>query len=102
MEHLQDIQYLDKFYKLVIQHFFGVYKALEPGKSVEGATWVGRTQQSRRFATPGNGPATQPAAIRDRISHPGHSARSGTQTHYSVSSEMGPAGRCTSSPRKRP
>jgi inorganic pyrophosphatase len=25
-----------------IQHFFEVYKELEPGKSVEGATWAGR------------------------------------------------------------
>jgi inorganic pyrophosphatase len=27
-----------------IQHFFTVYKDLEPGKSVEGATWVGRVE----------------------------------------------------------
>ena len=26
---------------LEIEHFFTVYKDLEPGKSVEGATWVG-------------------------------------------------------------
>ena len=26
---------------LEIQHFFEVYKALEPGKEVEAATWVG-------------------------------------------------------------
>jgi inorganic pyrophosphatase len=25
-----------------IEHFFTVYKELEPGKSVEGADWVGR------------------------------------------------------------
>ena len=30
------------FEKLEIQHFFEVYKDLEPGKSVEGANWVGR------------------------------------------------------------
>lgn len=29
---------------LEIEHFFAVYKDLEPGKSVEGATWVGRTE----------------------------------------------------------
>jgi inorganic pyrophosphatase len=29
---------------LEIQHFFEVYKDLEPGKSVEGATWVGRIE----------------------------------------------------------
>ena len=44
MENLQDIQDLDEFYKLEIQHFFEVYKSLEPGKSVEGARWVGRTE----------------------------------------------------------
>jgi inorganic pyrophosphatase len=40
--HLQDIDDLAKFDRLEIQHFFEVYKDLEPGKSVEGATWVGR------------------------------------------------------------
>ena len=33
-----------EFDRLEIQHFFEVYKDLEPGKSVEGATWVGRTE----------------------------------------------------------
>ena len=42
MEHLRDIHHLPEFDKLEIQHFFEVYKDLEPGKSVEGATWVGR------------------------------------------------------------
>ena len=32
-----------EFDRLEIQHFFEVYKDLEPGKSVEGANWVGRT-----------------------------------------------------------
>jgi inorganic pyrophosphatase len=44
MEHLQDIDDVDEFYKLEIQHFFEVYKALEPGKGVEGAHWVGRAE----------------------------------------------------------
>jgi len=43
-EHIQDISDLPEFYRLEIQHFFEVYKDLEPGKSVEGATWVGRTE----------------------------------------------------------
>ena len=34
---------MPEFDRLEIQHFFEVYKDLEPGKSVEGATWVGRT-----------------------------------------------------------
>ena len=43
-EHLRDIHHLNEFYRLEIQHFFEVYKDLEPGKSVEGASWVGRTE----------------------------------------------------------
>jgi inorganic pyrophosphatase len=27
---------------LEIEHFFRVYKELEPGKSVEGSSWAGR------------------------------------------------------------
>jgi inorganic pyrophosphatase len=42
MEHIRDIHHLAEFYRLEIQHFFETYKDLEPGKSVEGATWVGR------------------------------------------------------------
>ena len=33
---------MPEFDRLEIQHFFEVYKDLEPGKSVEGASWVGR------------------------------------------------------------
>ncbi len=43
-EHLRDIHHLAEFDRLEIQHFFEVYKDLEPGKSVEGATWVGRVE----------------------------------------------------------
>ena len=41
-EHLRDIHHLSEYDRLEIQHFFEVYKDLEPGKSVEGAEWVGR------------------------------------------------------------
>ena len=44
LEHLRDIHHMGEFDRLEIQHFFEVYKDLEPGKSVEGATWVGRTE----------------------------------------------------------
>jgi inorganic pyrophosphatase len=44
LEHLRDIYHLPEFDRLEIQHFFEVYKELEPGKSVEGATWVGRAE----------------------------------------------------------
>jgi inorganic pyrophosphatase len=43
-EHLRDIHHMPEFYRLEIQHFFEVYKDLEPGKSVEGAKWVGRAE----------------------------------------------------------
>jgi inorganic pyrophosphatase len=42
--HLTDIHHIAEFDRLEIQHFFEVYKDLEPGKSVEGATWVGRVE----------------------------------------------------------
>ena len=44
LQHLRDIQHVAKFDRLEIQHFFETYKDLEPGKSVEGADWVGRTE----------------------------------------------------------
>jgi inorganic pyrophosphatase len=42
MAHLQDIGDVSDFELLEIQHFFQVYKALEPGKEVEAAKWVSR------------------------------------------------------------
>jgi inorganic pyrophosphatase len=42
--HFRDIHDISEFDKLEIQHFFEVYKDLEPGKSVEGADWVGREE----------------------------------------------------------
>jgi len=44
LEHLRDINHVPSFDRLEIQHFFEVYKDLEPGKSVEGASWVGRDE----------------------------------------------------------
>ncbi len=44
LAHLKDVDDVSKFDRLEIQHFFEVYKDLEPGKSVEGANWVGVTE----------------------------------------------------------
>jgi inorganic pyrophosphatase len=61
MEHIRDIHHLPEFDRLEIQHFFEVYKDLEPGKSVEGATWVDRAaaeaeiKASRLRLTSGDG-----------------------------------------------
>ena len=62
LEHLRDINHVSKYDRLEIQHFFEVYKDLEPGKSVEGADWVGRIEAEaevqasfERFKTEGHG-----------------------------------------------
>jgi inorganic pyrophosphatase len=62
LEHLRDINHVSKYDRLEIQHFFEVYKDLEPGKSVEGADWVGRVDAEaevqasfERFRTEGHG-----------------------------------------------
>ena len=49
MEHLRDIHHVAEFHRLEIQHFFETYKDLEPGKSVEGASWVGRTEAEKEI-----------------------------------------------------
>lgn len=42
--HIQNIDDVPEFDRLEIKHFFEVYKDLEPGKSVEGAVWVGKSE----------------------------------------------------------
>ena len=42
---------MPEFDRLEIQHFFEVYKDLEPGKSVEGANWVGRVEAEAEIET---------------------------------------------------
>ena len=41
---LHDLYDIPEFERMEIQHFFEVYKELEPGKSVEGATWANRVE----------------------------------------------------------
>ena len=41
-DNIQDLSDVSEFDLLEIQHFFETYKDLEPGKSVEGATWCAR------------------------------------------------------------
>ena len=40
----QELTDVSDFHRLEVQHFFEVYKDLEPGKSVEGAHWVAREE----------------------------------------------------------
>jgi inorganic pyrophosphatase len=42
LARLQDLGDLPEFHRMEIQHFFEVYKELEPGKSVEAACWADR------------------------------------------------------------
>jgi inorganic pyrophosphatase len=41
-EHLRDLNDLPEFDRLEIEHFFVIYKQLEPGKSVEDRGWADR------------------------------------------------------------
>lgn len=43
-EHIQDIGDVPEHQLHVIKHFFTEYKALEPGKFVNAADWVGRAE----------------------------------------------------------
>jgi inorganic pyrophosphatase len=43
MKRLRDIHQVPEFDRLEIQHFFEVYKELEPGKSVAGTGWAPRS-----------------------------------------------------------
>ena len=43
MEHIRDIHHVPEFERLEIQHFFEVYKAIEPGKSVQAEAWADRS-----------------------------------------------------------
>ncbi len=51
MAHMSDISDVAEFDLLEIQHFFEVYKALEPGKAVEGFNWVGRAAAEAEIET---------------------------------------------------
>ena len=49
--HLVDIQDVSEFELLEIQHFFKIYKELEPGKEVEVGKWVGRDAAEAEIAS---------------------------------------------------
>ncbi len=49
LDHMRDLGDMGEFHRLEIQHFFETYKDLEPGKSVEGAHWVGREEAEQEI-----------------------------------------------------
>jgi inorganic pyrophosphatase len=53
---------VSEFDRLEIQHFFETYKDLEPGKSVEGAEWVGREAAEREIQASLQRAKDEPAA----------------------------------------
>ncbi len=61
VERVRDIHDVPEFDRMEIQHFFAVYKELEPGKSVEGADWTGRA-----------GAEAEIEASRKRAAHSSH------------------------------
>ena len=77
LAHMQDIDDISDFHRLEIQHFFEVYKDLEPGKSVEGAHWVGRARPRPRSRRPTSGLGTPRTDVRgDGVVHrAGHPQR---------------------------
>lgn len=48
-EHLQDLDDMPASQRAMIQHFFEVYKALEPGKLVKGVHWEDRAAAEREI-----------------------------------------------------
>ncbi len=67
--HIKDIGDINEFDKLEIQHFFEVYKDLEPGKSVEGAAWVGRKEAEAEVILSRERYAADPHAV-DHVGDP--------------------------------
>jgi inorganic pyrophosphatase len=49
MARLRDIVDVEPFERLEIEHFFQVYKALEPGKEVETESWVDRERAEQEI-----------------------------------------------------
>jgi inorganic pyrophosphatase len=62
--HLTDIGDVPTFDRLEIQHFFEVYKDLEPGKSVQAEAWADRAAAE-----------VEVDACRERFAEPVHSDR---------------------------
>ena len=71
-EHLRDIHHVAEFDRLEIQHFFEVYKDLEPGKSVEGASWAGRVEAEAEIVASIQRHLDHEAAIEGEIEDASH------------------------------
>jgi inorganic pyrophosphatase len=61
MSRLRDIEDVTSYDRLEIQHFFEVYKELEPGKAVEGFSWVGQAEAETQIEACRQRAASHPA-----------------------------------------
>lgn len=50
LDHLRDVHHLEQYRRLEIEHFFEVYKALEPEKDVTARSWGGRNDAENEIA----------------------------------------------------
>ena len=55
-EQVRDLHHLPDFQREEIEHFFFIYKDVEPGKSVEKIRWANRPKPKRRSPTRSAGP----------------------------------------------
>src|SRR6266566_6507038 len=82
MEHLRYIHHVPEFQRLEIQHFFEVYKAIEPGKEVRTEAWADRRAAEAEIE-----------ACRKRFAEAEeHSEASGAAEHSGVTAESGEPG----------
>jgi inorganic pyrophosphatase len=84
-EHVRDIHHVPEFDRLEIQHFFEVYKDLEPGKSVEGADWVGREEAEAEVERSRERFRADPHAV-DHVGDPEHKEQAPSEA--SVAEEL--------------
>jgi len=69
----QELNDVSDFHRLEVQHFFEVYKDLEPGKSVEGAHWVSRDEAEAEIRASFERAAGTPFAhMNPLVPPPGH------------------------------
>src|SRR2546429_223256 len=84
MEHLRDIHHVPEFQRLEIQHFFEVYKAIEPGKEVRTEAWADRRARDWGVADRGKrhtpGGRLTGASAETKVTNPGPSVASLTAT----------------------
>jgi inorganic pyrophosphatase len=69
LDDLRDIDDLDPFLRLEIQHFFKIYKAIEPGKKVEAGSerWAGRAEGEAAVRAALDRPAAGPPVPERRV-----------------------------------